>query len=251
MDDANILEAARLLARARKTGEPLLRLPEACRPRDAAEAYAIELALLEESAETLAGWKVALSSDHGLMMGLLVASRVHPTGAALDTGLFSMRGVEIEIAFRFDRAFPPRAAEYRRDEIERGVTALPGVEIVDTRFSSYDDTPALERMADFMSNGAFIVGAARSDWRDFDLTQLEAYVAFDGRDQARRTGGHPSRDPLLPAVALINRLRQSSGVGEGLIVTTGSYAGMCAAPGLCDIEAGFSRFGAVKCRLTQ
>jgi 2-keto-4-pentenoate hydratase len=251
VDNANLREAARLLARAHRTGEPLERLPEACRPRDAAESYAIELALLEELGETLAGWKAALAPDHGLMLGLLVASRVYPEGAAVDARLFSMRAAEIEIAFRFDHAFPPRGAEYRRDEIERGVTAFPGMEIVDTRFSSFDETPALDRMADFMANGAFVVGAARSDWRDFDLTQLEAYVAFDGREQARRTGGHPSRDPLLPAIALVNHLRQSTGVAAGLIVTTGSCAGMSAAPRICDIEAGFTGFGAVRCRLTE
>jgi 2-keto-4-pentenoate hydratase len=251
VDNANLREAARLLARARKTGEPLERLPAACRPRDAAESYAIKLALLEELGETLAGWKAALAPDHGLMLGLLVASRMYRAGAEIDARLFSMRGVEIEIAFRFDRAFPPRAADYGRDEIVEGVTALPGIEIVDTRFSCFDDTPALDRMADFMANGAFVVGAARSDWRGFDLTQLEAYVAFDGREQARRTGGHPSRDPLLPAIALVNHLRLSTGVAAGLIATTGSCAGMLAAPRNCDVEAGFAGFGAVGCRLTQ
>jgi 2-keto-4-pentenoate hydratase len=250
MNQDQIREAARLLARARRTGELLPHLPDACRPRTGAEAYDIETALLEELGETLAGFKVALSADHGLMAGMLVASRMYVAGATVDVSGFSMRGVEIEIAFRFDRAFPPRADDYPRAEIEQGVTALTGVEIVDTRFASYHDTPALDRMADFLANGAYVVGPARRDWKAFDLSQLEAYVAFDGRDQARRIGGHPSRDPLLPAIALVNRLRLSTGVGAGMIVTTGSYAGMTPAPCPCSIEAGFSDFGSLECRLS-
>lgn len=249
MEIENIREAAHRLAHARQTGELIPRLPEACRPQDATEAYAIQLALLVELGETLAGWKVALSPDHGLMAGLLVASRVFPAGAAIDASRFSMRGVEIEVAFHFDRAFAPRADDYERTEIEQGLTALTGVEIVDTRFTSYDDTPALERMADFLANGAYVTGPAHTDWREFDLQQLEAYVAFDGREQVRRAGGHPSNDPLLPAIALVNRLRQSTGVSEGMIVTTGSYTGMSLAPPACNISAGFVGFGEVACRL--
>src|SRR5207248_28405 len=160
-------------------------------------------------------------------------------------GKFSMRGIEVEIAYRFDREFPPRADDYTRQEIEQGLTALVGAEIVDTRFTSYDDTPPLERMADFLANGAYVEGPSRADWREFDLAQLEGYVAFDGRDQARRVGGHPSRDPLLPALALVNRLRGSAGVSAGMIVTTGSYAGMSLAPLACSISAGFVGFGEV------
>jgi 2-keto-4-pentenoate hydratase len=249
MEQHHISEAARLIARARRTGELLPRLPEPCRPRDASEAYAIELALIDELGETLAGWKVALAPDHGLMAGLLVASRIYRAGATIDVSRYSLRGAEIEIGFRLDRAFPPRAADYTREEIESGVTAFVGVEIVDTRFASYEDTAPLDRMADFLANGAYVVGPARADWREHDLSRLEAYVSFDGRDQVRRVGGHPARDPLLPAIALINRLRETTGAEAGAIVTTGSYTGMTPAPRNCKIEAGFANFGSLSCRL--
>jgi 2-keto-4-pentenoate hydratase len=104
-------------------------------------------------------------------------------------------------------------------------------------------------MTDFLANGAYVLGTPREDWRKLDLAQLEAYVAFDGRERARRVAGHPSRDPLLPAIALINNLRRSTGVGEGKFVTTGSYAGMSLAPPVCEIQAGFVGFGEVALRL--
>ena len=244
-----IAEAARRLARARRSGQPLERLPEPCRPRDAGEAYAIELALLRESGEALAGWKVALSADHGLLMGMLVRSRVFASGARIDSQLFAMRGVEAEIAFRFAIGLPARAAPYAREDVEAAVVALPAIEIVDTRFASYEGTPTLERAADFMSNGAFVMGEARADWRKFELTDLEARIAIDGQAVVRRVGGHPSRDPLIPAIALVNQLRQSTGVDEGMLVTTGTYTGMHLANPRCAIEIGFAGFGEARCKL--
>ncbi len=249
MDADTAKQAARLLAKARNSGERLERLPESCRPRDAAEAYAIQIALLHEIGDSLAGWKVAVSPERRLLIGMLVRSRVFATGGRIDSRLLAMRGVEAEIAFRFDRSLPPRDQPYGREEVVDAVTALPVIEIVDTRFTSYGRTPVIERAADFMSNGALVTGAARSDWRGFDLSALEAYVAVDGREVVRRVGGHPSRDPLVPAIALVDHLRLSAGVLAGMIVTTGTYTGMELAPACCAIEAGFTGFGATTCDL--
>ena len=160
-----------------------------------------------------------------------------------------MRGVEAEIAFRFVTPLAPRASPYTRADVEASVTALPAIEIVDTRFASYESTPMIERTADFMSNGALVMGDARADWRAFDLANIEVRVAIDGREILRRVGGHPSRDPLLPAIALVNQLRQSTGIAEGTVVTTGSYSGMHLAPLRCAIEIGFAKVGAAACEL--
>ena len=250
MEARAIRRAARLLAAARLSGEPLSRLPEACRPRDGDEAYAIELALVDELSESVADWKVAASPEHGTLIGVIVGSRLYASGAEIDASRYAMRGAEAEVAFRFDRALPPRERDYARDEVADAATALVGLEIVDTRFASYEGTPLIERVADFMSNGAFVVGEPRSDWRRFDLSELEAYVAIDGQDIARRRGGHPTRDPLIPAVALVNKLRFGAGVPAGSIVTTGSYVGMPLAPPRCFVEAGFTQFGSARCRLS-
>lgn len=251
MEPSAIRQAARLLATARRSGEPLSRLPEACRPRDGDEAYAIQLALVDEIGDSIAGWKVAMSPEHGTLVGVIVRSRFYLSEAEIDASRYAMRGAEAEIAFRFDRALPPRQRDYAREEVADVTTALVGLEIADTRFASHEGTPLLERVADFMSNGAFVAGKPRSDWRRLNLNELEAYVAIDGEDVVRRRGGHPSRDPLIPAVALVNKFRRAAGVPAGSIVTTGSYAGMSLAPPRCSIDAGFTDFGSVRCRLSS
>lgn len=159
-----------------------------------------------------------------------------------------MLGVEAEIAFRFDTPLAPRDRAYERADVAAAVTALPAIEIVDTRFASYEGTPVIERAADFMSNGGLVTGPARNDWRAFDLEKLEASVAVDGVEIVRRVGGAPGGDPMIPAVALVNALRLSGGAPAGMVVTTGSYTGLEYAHRDSAVGARFEGFGAVGLR---
>lgn len=247
MKPDDVLRAAKALHGARKTGIRLDRLPETARPRNAAEALAIQLATVAELGDTVAGWKVATSAEYGVMIGCLLGSRVFKNGAAIAAASMPMLGIEAEIAFRFDRPFPPRDLAYERVEIEAGVTAFPAIEIVDTRFRDYEGTPAIERTADFMSNGGFVAGTARDDWRTFDLAHLEVTLVIDGAERVRRVGGHVAGDPLIPAVALVNTLRASSGIQAGTFVTTGTYTGLERAKAGSVVEVTFRGFGTVAC----
>jgi 2-keto-4-pentenoate hydratase len=248
MDRDAIDRAAKLLDKARRTGNRLDRLPETSRPRNAAEAYAIQLATVTAMGDSVAGWKVAASAEYGLLIGILVRSRVFADGAAIASAGMSMRGVEVEIAFRFDQPLPPRERAYERSEVEAAVTAFPAIEIVDTRYRDYHGMPAIERAADFMSNGGFVAGAARDDWRSFDLAKLEACLTIDGVEIVRRVGGHAAGDPLIPAIALANHLRLSTGIAPGLVTTTGTYTGLEVAGANSVVEGTFAGFGSVTCR---
>ena len=250
MDGAAIERAARLLAAARQTGDPLDRLAEELRPNNGDEAYAIQRVTLGLIGDEVAGWKVAVAPDVGLMAGILVGSGVLDDGAIVPSASLLMFGIEAEIAFRFDQDLPPRDEAYRREEIEAAVSAFPAIEIVETRFRDYDATPAIERAADFMANGGFIVGAARDDWRSFDLAALEARVVIDGSEVVRRTGGHAAGDPLLPAIALVNHLRLTEGIPAGMVVTTGTYTGLEFAGRNSTVEVIFTGFGSVGCRFS-
>ena len=245
MDKAAIERAAELLDDAWRTGDRLDRLPEGARPTSAPEAYAIQLATMARSGDGIAGWKVAISEEYGLLTAILARSRVFADGETIPSRGMSMLGVEAEIAFRFDRPLPPRDRPYERAEIEAAVTAFPAIEIVDTRFRDYDGTPVIERAADFMSNRGFVIGTARTDWRAFDLAGLEASVSIDGVEIVRRIGGHAAGDPLRPAIAFVNAMRSTSGVSAGMMVTTGTYTGLEFARADSQVRASFEGFGTV------
>jgi len=243
MDRSAIETAARALAEARRSGRRLAALPQGTRPHSVDDAHAIQDATVAALGETVAGWKVSIVDDV-VNRGALLASRVLQSPARMHACDVPMLGLEAEIAFRLDRDLPPRERAYDKEEVAACVTALAAIEVVDTRFANYADTPVIERLADFVSNGGFIAGTLRPDWRGIDLSALKATLAINGRTVVEQTGGHVTRDPIIPAVALVNTLRRD-GIAQGRIITTGTYTGLyLAAPG-DQVEARFEGFGSV------
>ena len=248
MTPVAIAQAAEILAGARRGGAQPEALPASCRPVTLDDAHAIQGAIVRLLGETVAGWKTGVAPDGAVMRGALVASRVFASGWHISPTLVPLLGVEAEIAFRFDRDLPRRDAAYAYEEVAEAVTALPAIEVVDSRFRRYPDAPLLDRTADFMSNGAFVAGAPQPRWREFDLAALEATLTIDGEQRVRRTGGHTTRDPLLPCVALVNDLRGTTGIRAGAIVTTGTFTGLNFANAGQTVEASFTGFGSVVVR---
>jgi 2-keto-4-pentenoate hydratase len=252
MERGAVAEAARLLIEARRSGGSAERLPLASRPTNADEADAIQQATIVGLGDRNAGWKVAFSDDYGLLRGALLASRVFSVGATISASLMPTLGTEAEIAFRCDHDLPPRKEAYDRAEIEDRVTALVGIEIVHSRFRDSAAVPVIERAADCMSNGGFVIGTARPDWRSFDLSALPASLVVNGKPVVeRRIGGHASKDPILPLVALTNALRKTTGLFERQIVTTGTYTGVTRCRIGDHVHAVFDNFGTVSLRFSS
>jgi 2-keto-4-pentenoate hydratase len=226
MDQAAIDKAAALFVAARQSGQPIDRLPPECRPASPRDALAIQDATVRALGERIGAWKVANSIDGVLMRGAILEPRIFDSPARVSARLVPMLGVEAEIAFRFDAGLPARDRDYSYAEVAEAATALAAIEIVDTRFRSYKETPLLDRSADCISNGGFVKGKPRKDWRQADLKKIEVTLLVDGAVLVQGTGGHAAGDPLLPAVALANDLRRSGGLPRGIIVTTGTYTGL-------------------------
>ena len=235
-------EAVKALVAARRNRERIAALPPGSAPATIEQAHAIQDATVVALNDRVAGWKVSVTPD-GVMRGVILDSRLVQSPATLAARDLQPLGIEVEIAFLFDRDLPPRAGEYSAKDVADAVTAVVGIEIVSSRFTDYRTAPLMERTADCMSNGAFIVGTHRPDWRGTDLSKLEAVLRVNGRETVRKTGGHAAGDPLLPAIALVNALRHSTGVRAGQLITTGTFTGLhFAAPG-DSITAEFTNFG--------
>jgi len=246
MDTQTIQDAANLLVAARRTRAPIVALPQGCAPATIDAAHAVQDATVALLGDAVAGWKVALAEDGAVMRGVLLRSGVVASPARLRAADVPLLGVEAEIAFTFDRALPARDRDYSYAEVAAAVTAMPVIEVVDSRFTSYQETPLLHRLADFMSNGAFVQGTPRPDWREHDLAQLHVTLTVEGRSIADRVGGHPVSDPLLPAVDLVNHLRTRGGVSAGQVMTTGSYTGLNHAARGQTAVATFEGFGSAQ-----
>jgi 2-keto-4-pentenoate hydratase len=237
---------AALLIDARRSRRWLERLPEDCRPASLADACAIQSATVAALGERIAGWKVGAVIDGHVSYGVLLASRVMRSPARVDASEVPLLGMEGEIAFRFTSDLPSRDQPYSHEEVAERVIAFPAIEVVATRYRDYAGTPSIERLADCMSNGAFVMGPERADWRSIDLATLPVSLAFDGTTIVERVGGHAAGDPLKPAVDLVNELRATSGVTAGQVMTTGTCTGLnFARPGM-RVRVEFAGFGGVE-----
>lgn len=250
MEKASIDRAATLLYAARRSRQWLERLPEDCRPASLADASAIQAASVAQLRERIAGWKVGAVIEGHVSYGVLLGSRVLKSGARIDATDVPLLGMEGEIAFRFLADAPARDAPYTYEEVAGLVVAFPAIEVVATRYRDYAGTPVIERIADCMSNGAFVTGAERPDWREIDLTKLPVTLRFGDKTIVDKVGGHAAVDPLKPAVDLVNELRAGAGVKAGQVMTTGTCTGLNFATPGTTVRVEFAGFGVVELNVT-
>jgi 2-keto-4-pentenoate hydratase len=248
-------QAAALLIAARG-GERLPALPPDLAPRDAAEAYAIQDAVLARLGAPVGwpiGWKVGAKTPTAepasapMLPGTVLMSPARLVGPAIKP-----RAVECEFAFRLGRSLPPEGAPYTREAVLDAIDALvPAMEVLDSR---YRDPDALERisvLADNLSSGAFVLGEPILDWRRVDLARQPARLVVDGAVIAETVDANPAGDPLRLVAWLANALpARGLWLKAGTVVSTGSLTGIVPVgpgaatraefPGLGQVEVGFT-----------
>lgn len=225
MDKATIDKAADFIIATRDNNAKIERMPENLRPANIAEANEIQDTVVTRRGDAVGGWKVLLNADGTWLYGNMLKSRCYQSGATVPAKLMGDRGIEVEIAFRFDRDLPPRAAEYTQDEVAAAATALVGIEICDMVFKDTKTPTLFERNADAIANGGFVSGTLRPNWRELGDGDLEASLIVNGEVKVKKAGEAAIKKPLHRATGLVNLLRTRGGVKAGQIVTCGSYTG--------------------------
>jgi 2-keto-4-pentenoate hydratase len=255
MDAGGRTDAAARYLLERRAGAPRERaFPDELAPRDEAEAYAIQRAVLRQLGAGIGGWKASLNNATEGQSAPLLAATVLDSPARLTPDRTATRGtrefgIEPEVAFRLHSGLPARAdgaAHSRVAVIDAIGAAHPVIEICVCRFAKFSDAPGLDRLADNIINEALIVGAPRQDWRKLDIARLPLRVRVNGSEEHYGRGGHPLGDPLAPVVWLANHLNaRGLALEAGQIVTTGSCNGIrfVDAGGRVDVE--FGGLGAV------
>jgi 2-keto-4-pentenoate hydratase len=221
-----ITDAAELLAKAYRGGTRPAALPEAIAPATPDAAHAVQVKLADMLGQQIVGWKIGKRDGDTVLRGGLLGDRVLASPARIPASQMPLLGVEPEIAYRVTRALAPRPGGYAKADLLETLEAFVAIEVVDTRFDSYQDAPFLHRLADFMSNGALICGSGAGDWAKRDFEQVEVVLTVNGTEVSRAKGGHASGDPILPALELINHLTQTDTIAAGTVLTTGTFAGL-------------------------
>ena len=247
MTDDRATRAAALLVEARKTGKALGELPADCRPRDAAEAYAIQDAVARQVG-AVQGWKTGAPGPEAepAYAPIFTVSASPGRFPAKTQRLF---GIEAEIAFRLARDLPRRDKPYDRDEVVAAIATMhPAVELVDTRFADWRKVDVWSKVADNQANAALIYAPAVANWRSLglDLARPPITVTIDDTVAAETTG-NSGGDPLRLLTALANHCTgRTGGLRQGDMITTGSITGVTFAKSGATVTADFGPLGTVR-----
>lgn len=232
MTAAAMVELSERLAAAWEGGPPLGTLPPELVPQTPEDAYAAQTALaarLVPKYGPIVGWKVGAPSPTAEPAAApLLANLVRPSPARFGGSRLRLRGIEAEVAFRFGRALPPRREPYGEADVSAAIQSIhPAIELVETRFETWEGPPGLAKLADFGSNGGFCFGPGSTEWRSRDLARPTVTLEIDGKRIAERVGGNTAGHPMRTLIWLANH---ASFLGRGLqagdIVTTGSHTGL-------------------------
>jgi 2-keto-4-pentenoate hydratase len=225
-------EAAGILWDAWAHGTRIPALPARCRPRDRAEGYAVQAALIRLAGVEVAGWKIAATSEAGRrhlnvdgpLAGPLLASRLAGPGCTIELRGNRMRLVEAEFAFRIATPLLPRAVPYTFDEVKSAASSLhPAIEVPDSRYEDVTAVGAAQLIADAACAWRATIGEpAGVDWRARDLDDHVVLVFKDGRlvteGRGENVGG-----PLRALTWVANELAtHAGGLRAGDLVITGT-----------------------------
>lgn len=245
------IEAAAAMLEAVRRGAPRLAGLGAATPRNEAEAWAVQQAVLRrmggQRGGKIGGWKCAAPPGKEPSGGMLDASRVVPGPRPWQVPAGEQIGIETEIAFRLGRDLPGRATAYSQEEVLDAVSeCMPVIELVSSRYQDMRAVTPLEALADGIAHAGLVYGRPVADWRSRDLNALTVRQSAGGQVQVEKVGGNPSGHAFVALVWLANYL-PSVGLclRAGEIVTTGSCTGLIFVPPGQRIIGGFQGFGEV------
>lgn len=226
------------MARQGRTPRPL-DLPVALRPRDAAEAYAVQDAVVRERGE-IVGWKVGAASPQAQpARAALTRDSVWVEQPGQEVNLsatgFAVMGVEAELVYELGADLPARATHYSAAEVLAAMVSVrAAIEVCDTRFAAWAQQGEWSRLADQACHGALIVGSGLTDVASVQPLVQGVSLSVNGSVAVQHaTWGNPAGDPLRLLVWLANEgARSLGGLRAGQWVTTGSCTGtVMVAPG--------------------
>ena len=253
-------DAAERLWMCWRDGTVITALPEAIRPSDRADGYAIQEHYESLSGLPIVGWKIAATSTAGQrhigvdgpISGRLLQEHVFKDGADLYFGHNRMAVAEPEFAFRMKNDLPPRDAEYNTDEVFAAVGALhPAIEIPDSRFAPFEAAGAGQLIADNACTHDFVLGQEMPAlWRDLNLSQHVVRIKVSEHETVEGLGSNVLGDPRVALTWIANELsRFGPGLKADQVVTTGT----CAPPQVIgpgdSVTADFGILGSVHCIL--
>ena len=233
MDDASARRAAQSLHAAHKANIQFTSLSAPDRPVTISDAYDIQdryVALLRDAHGDAVGYKVGLTSatmqafcgiDHPIA-GVVLASRVHQSGAVVRRADFGRLGLEFEIAVRIKSDVPVTAAPVTAAMMAPHIGGVcAAIELVDDRSADYGNLDVLSLVSDNSWNAGIVLSEFAMTWPDLEPVVGRATKdgTAIGEGHGRDILGHPFNSAAWLATQLHSR---GASLKAGQIVMTGS-----------------------------
>jgi 2-keto-4-pentenoate hydratase len=233
MDDIAARGAAEKLLAAHKARERFKTLGAPQAPAAIADAYDIQdkyVALLQREHGDAVGYKVGLTSatmqafcgiDHPIA-GVVLAKRVHQSGASVRRSDFGRLGLEFEIAVRIKSDVPATRGPFTLATIAPHIGGVcAAIEIVDDRDADYAGLDVLSLVADNSWNAGIVLSEFATTWPDLAgvLGRATRNGVAIGEGHGRDILGHPFHSVAWLASQLASR---GVGLKAGEVVMTGS-----------------------------
>jgi 2-keto-4-pentenoate hydratase len=176
------------------------------------------------------GYKVGLTSatmqafcgiDHPIA-GVVLARRVHRSGASIRRSSFGRLGLEFEIAVRIKSDLPVTRAPFTAETIAPHIDGVcAAIELVDDRNADYTSLDVLSLVADNSWNGGIVLSEFATAWPDLQsvLGRATKDRAAIGEGHGRDILGHPFNSVAWLATQLAST---GAGLKAGQVVMTGS-----------------------------
>ncbi|MEL7466254.1 MAG: fumarylacetoacetate hydrolase family protein [Pseudomonadota bacterium] len=231
---------------------PIDDLPEAIRPSNLNEAYAVQARLrdrLSPHLGSVAGWKIGCTSkvmqdylgvDHPCM-GTLFAQQLHRGRAALKAADYRKLGLECEIAVRMARDLAPG-----EDPAAAVGAVMCSVEIVEERFADFSKCAKESLVADDFFSMGCVLGDEHGLKDLPDLKTLRGGFWVNGEEVATGLGAAIYGDPLDALRWLAKTREPEGGLKAGEVATLGSVVKTIYPSAGDEVEARFESLGALK-----
>jgi 2-keto-4-pentenoate hydratase len=230
---------AQLIVDAQREHSPLGELEKDLYPADMAAAYLTQQEIFHLRGVEAGGWKIGSKSHTGPIQGSpLPRDCLFSSAAQFDRAAYAPVGLELEIAFRFNRAFSPRDQEYSEDEVMAGIGEMAAtIEIVSSRFAAWPRIEPLTQLADLLNHGALVVGEFVPYKESFDFVHPELELTLGDNSIVPAAVANPAGDPRRLLPWLVNHhTRQGLTLAQDFIITTGSFTGMFFADGPGEVH---------------
>ncbi len=256
---ADVDEAADFLHQNRTHQRVVDNIPRPIYPATEEQAYQVQARLVSmltnQFSSQVCGYKLACTNSmamellgvSGPFSGRIFSHSTHQSGTALKANHFVRRVVELEFAFVLGENVPSSKVPYTAQTIQPFVSGfIPGIEIVDHRFTDFTRAGGNALIADNAIHGASVLADPVTDWKSVDLSRHPVNLIVNGKSFSRGTGQNVLGNPMSVVAWLANHLQtRGRHLNAGELITTGTACDIYEAVAGDKICADFNKLGSV------